>query len=66
MVYDREAKLLEDVEPGDFVYSVYEKVVDWPTSSDDKWERATHLVMKHRLKSLEWWAEVLQLDVQAP
>ncbi|CAE7754332.1 birA, partial [Symbiodinium necroappetens] len=49
-VYDREAKLLEDVEAGDFVYAIYEKAVDWPSSSDDKWERATHLVMTHRLR----------------
>ncbi|CAE7476089.1 COG7, partial [Symbiodinium microadriaticum] len=47
---DREAKLLE--------------AVDWPSSSHDKWEPATHLVMTHRLRTLEWYAEFLQIDVR--
>ncbi|CAE7697290.1 birA [Symbiodinium sp. KB8] len=48
----------------DFVYAIYEKAVDWPSSSHDKWEPATHLVMTHRLRTLEWYAEFLQIDVR--
>ncbi|OLQ04941.1 hypothetical protein AK812_SmicGene11914 [Symbiodinium microadriaticum] len=49
---------------GDFVYEVYEQVLDWPTESQDEYVWAIQRVVEHRLRTLEWWADVL--DLEAP
>ncbi|CAE7595305.1 tatB [Symbiodinium sp. CCMP2456] len=76
-VVDWERLLLSTIDAGEYVYTVYEKAGNRQYCSIDlyllqaaerpthnQWERAVNLVMRHRLRTLEWWADVLQMDVR--
>ncbi|OLP89296.1 Sec-independent protein translocase protein TatB [Symbiodinium microadriaticum] len=76
-VYDWERLLLSTIDEGEHVYRVYQQAGNRHYRSIDLYssqaaarpthnqsERALNLVMMHRLRTLEWWADVLQMDVR--
>ncbi|OLQ01820.1 hypothetical protein AK812_SmicGene15394 [Symbiodinium microadriaticum] len=76
-IYDWEKLMLSTIDEGEHVYQFYEQAGNRHHRSIELYslqaearrahtqiERALKLVMTHRLRTLEWYAEVLDMDVR--
>ncbi|OLP93781.1 hypothetical protein AK812_SmicGene24276 [Symbiodinium microadriaticum] len=61
-IYDWEKLMLSTVGEGEYIYQFYEQAE--ARRAHTQIEKALKLVMAHRLRTLEWWAEELDIDVR--